>query len=263
MRPFSLLGERLYRITIYCTPQANYLMLEFHHIPAGHRSGLPGGKTLQKEVYTGYEFALDEEAARKSEKYTQAKAYYDGIFQGCETDCLPDGDAPAGTPPSVGTFRRSSALDPRRLAGWCKQHNVTENAFFNTVFGFVLSKYCGREDAVYTTIYNGRSDPRLADSGAMLVKTFPVYQKFEGEADVAGLVQATGRQLTDSMANDLYSFAEISRAYGITADVMFAYQGAQFVFDRAVCSPPPSTWRRWASTKTSLRWEALPCLPPK
>lgn len=246
VRPFSLLGGCLYRITIYCTPRANYLMLEFHHILCDGTSlavflrdtdRAYRGEALQKESYTGYEFSLDEEAARKSEKYTRAKAYYDGIFQGCETDCLPGGDAPAKPSASVGTFRMESALAPRRLASWCKQHNVTENAFFNTVFGFVLSKYCGREDAVYTTIYNGRSDPRLADSGAMLVKTFPVYQKFEGETDVAGLVQATGRQLTDSMANDLYSFAEISHAYGITADVMFVYQGAQFVFDHLAGAP--------------------------
>lgn len=32
------------------------------------------------------------------------------------------------------------------------------------------------------------------------------------------------------MSNDIYSFGEISRAFGINADVMFAYQGEDFVF---------------------------------
>ena len=31
-----------------------------------------------------------------------------------------------------------------------------------------------------------------------------------------------------SMANDLYSFADISNAYGIRSDVLFAYQGDAF-----------------------------------
>ena len=35
----------------------------------------------------------------------------------------------------------------------------------------------------------------------------------------------------ESIVNDIYSFAEISRAFNISADVMFAYQGENFVFD--------------------------------
>ena len=64
----------------------------------------------------------------------------------------------------------------------------------------------------------------------MLVKTFPVYCSLEGDVNVSELVKATGEQLIGSMENDIYSFAEISRAYDIPADIMFAYQGEGFAF---------------------------------
>ena len=233
VQPFKLMNSPLYRVRIYRTKEGNYLYLEIHHIICDGTSeavmiedinAAYGGAALETESYTGFEAALAEEKARQSESYGKAKAYYDAIFSGVDSDFLPSSDVD-GEAESSSQFKLPSVLDVAAVKKWCGQNGVTLNAFFNSVFAFVLAKYNYKTEAVYTTIYNGRNDSRLARAVTMLVKTFPVYCALEGERRIAELVKATGEQLIGSMENDVYSFAEISRAYDIPADIMFAYQG--------------------------------------
>ena len=65
----------------------------------------------------------------------------------------------------------------------------------------------------------------------MMVKNFPILCRPEGEARVTGFVDSVGRQLMTSMTHDLYAFAEIAREHGIASDVLFAYQGTEFLHD--------------------------------
>ncbi len=238
VQPFALMNSRLYRVRIYRTKDGNYLFLEFHHIICDGTSEAVmiqdinasyGGKALETEKYTGFEAALAEEKARQSEAYSKAKAYYDNIFSGADSDFLPSRDVDEQEP-SSNQFRVPSALDLNAIKAWCEKQSVTLNAFFNSVFAFVLAKYNYKAEALYTTIYNGRNDSRLARAVTMLVKTFPVHCDLGGDIKVTDLIKATGEQLIGSMENDIYSFAEISRAYDIPADVMFAYQGDGFSF---------------------------------
>jgi len=231
VRPFEILEKSLYRAEIYATPTENYFFLDCHHIISDGESfdillddinAAYDGKILTKEVYTGFEHALEEEKARAGDALTKAKAYYDSIFRGCDADCklAKDFDAKA-TPFEAGKL----GVDVVAVKKFCAKNKVTLNAFFNAAFGFTLAKFLYRDDAIFTTIYNGRNDSRLAQSVGMFVKTLPVSCSIVGEKTVAQYVAEVGRQLLASMTNDIYSFAEINRDYGISADVMFAYQG--------------------------------------
>ena len=108
---------------------------------------------------------------------------------------------------------------------YCADNGITLNAFFNAVFGLVLAKYNYKDEALFTTIYNGRNDSRLARAVTMLVKTFPVHCNTDGQRKIIDLLVETKNQLMESMANDIYSFAEVSKASDIDADIQFAYQG--------------------------------------
>lgn len=239
VQPYTILDSNLYRAKIYKTNSANYLFLEFHHIICDGTSeaviiedinNAYDGKAVDTENYTGFEAALDEEKARKTEAYAKAKKYYDSIFNGCDTDFLPvkDKNEPF---PSVGRCEFESDLPIESVKKYCDKNNITLNAFFNGAFGLVLSKYNYKDEALFTTIYNGRNDSRLARAVTMLVKTFPVHCNTDGERKIIDLLVETKNQLMQSMSNDIYSFAEISRAYDIKADIMFVYQGDSFEFN--------------------------------
>ena len=239
VKPFTIVGERLYRIKIYRTREGNYLFMDFHHIICDGTSlkilledisRAYKGEEPKREIFTGFEAALEEEKLLKTKQYERAKAYYDGIFDGCDTDFLPPADK-SSMEPAVMQWEYASDILEESVRTFCEKKKISLNAFFNSVFGFVLSRYSYKEEAVYTTIYNGRNDSRLEQSVAMLVKTFPVYCNTNGEQKIDDYLAETGKQLLESMTNDLYPFSEIARAYNLKADIMFVYQGDEFAFD--------------------------------
>lgn len=239
VKPYQILGDRLFRIQLFDAPEGKYLFLEFHHIISdGESCGIflrdmneaYGGKSLAKEKFSGYEAALVEQKALKGQEYTLAKQYYDAIFTGCDTDFLPAKDRREETP-GVGVYQRADKANMEALRRFCTEQKITLNTLFTAAFGFVTGRYVYKDEAVFTTIYNGRNDSRLSSTINMLVKTLPVYCNLDGEKEIGAYLKETGEQLMNSMNADIYSFAEISRAYGIKADIMFAFQGDNFQFD--------------------------------
>ncbi|MCQ2159319.1 MAG: amino acid adenylation domain-containing protein, partial [Bacteroidales bacterium] len=255
VRPFQLLDAPLYRVSVLLTPEGNCLFMDFHHIISDGTSEAVllsdidkayAGKELSKETFTGFEMALEEEQVRASDKYEKAAEYYRSVFEGCETECLPPKSPERGCvkgASEAGRLKsrfRVPALDVREF---CDLKRLTMNAFFNAAFGYTLGRFSSRDEFVFTTVYNGRSDSRLASAFTMLVKTLPVLVRIDAAAKVADYIRATQNQLMDCMSNDIFSFAEVSREFGIKSDVIFVYQGDNFIFDslcgeKAVCTTP-------------------------
>jgi len=241
VRSFSLTEKELYRIAFYHTPESWYLFLDIHHIIFDGTSFVIflediekayRGDKLEKEKYTAFEYALDEIDSLKSAKYSDAKAYYDSVFSSLDTtDYLPKSDICGKGKEGFAEYTLTSALPGKDIEEWCRLLGVSEAALFNTAFGYTLSRYNGTKDAVYATVYNGRSDGRTARSVSMFVKTFPMYFSFSPDESIRECVAKTGRQYMENMARDIYPFSEIVREYNISPDILFSYQGSQFVFD--------------------------------
>ncbi len=245
IKPFELFGAPLYRISVYSTEKENYLFMDLHHIISDGTSEVIllkditrayMGEEIKKESYTGFEAALSEEKLRKSESYDKAKEYYSKLLSGCDSQCMPQ-KAPESKENTAGVVSMESKYKASLVKDFCDKNGLTENAFFNGVFSVVLSRFLYRDEVVYTTIYNGRSDSRLSDSVTMLVKTLPVITYPDGKKKTVEFIEAVRNQMMDSMANDIYSFAEISREYGVKSDIIFIYQGDNFTFD-SLCGEP-------------------------
>ncbi|MDO4539390.1 MAG: condensation domain-containing protein, partial [Coriobacteriales bacterium] len=235
VRPFDLTKEEQpFRAELYSTAEGTYLFLDTHHIVSDGESldvllddvdAAYAGEEVVAETYTGFEFALDEERLRASDRLEAAKAFYDGIFSGCGGNTTPIAD---GTQTEEDNAYAHVAEDTlaTTVRAFCEEQGLSVNAFFTTAFGLALQSFCFAEDAaVFATIYNGRSDPRIARSVSMFVKTLPVLMRDDPSKPVVQAISECQSYLLDAMANDIYSFAEISRAYDIASDIIFAYQG--------------------------------------
>ena len=245
LRPFTLLGERLFRIELIHA-DGLYLYLDVHHILADGASinlflrdvgRAYAGETLKKETFTGYDVAAAEAAARSGAELAQARAHYETMLAGLDTDFLPKEDRSPSAPMDSGALeRRSDEQRRREVERFCAAHGVGVNGLMLSVFGYVLGCYHAGDYAVFTTVYNGRGDSRTADTVSMLVKTLPVCVRTEDTSPLA-LVKSVSAQLLESMVNDLFSFAEVSHDFGVQPDVMFIYQGSDFGFER-FCGRP-------------------------
>ncbi len=234
VRPFKLTDSPLVRAALISDQKTLYLFFDAHHLVFDGESLVIflrdmeqayGGTLPEKERYTGFEAAVEEETLRKSKAYEDAKAYYTALLEGLDTDCLPvrdknDADA------LVGLLSRQVVLDRVKTAQTLREAKTTANALWNAAFGFTLSKFLARTDCVYTTVYNGRNDTRLFGSVGMFVHTLPVVCNFKQGETGRAFVSRIGRQLSDSMANDIFSFAEISRTFDVKANILFVYEGS-------------------------------------
>ena len=231
--PFDLSNDELFRAKIVTNGNDKYLFLEGHHIVFDGESLVVfmrelneayDGKVPESEKYTGFEVALDESERVKSDAYQKAKCYYEDLLGSVDTECMPIRDRDEGDD-RIGEFSVGATVDGKALTAFLKESGATVNALFNTAFGFALAKFLQRDDSVYTTVYNGRSDTRLVNAVGMYVHTLPVvYRTVNGEMG-KDTVKRIAKQLTDNMTNDIYPFSEISRNLDIKANIMFVYEG--------------------------------------
>ena len=231
---FRVTAEPLTRISLIHDEPSSYLFFDIHHlIFDGESLGVfmrdledaYNGKTLAKETFTGYEAALDEQYRRLSPAYEEARAYYEKLLQGVDTDCVPVRDRNEAVI-ETGLLSVDIKVDRGEIEKFLAEGKTTANALWNSAFGLMIAKYLNRADSVYTTVYNGRNDTRLTESVGMFVHTLPVVCNPQPGECGKDFVFRMGRQLGDSMSNDIYSFAEISHNFGVRSDLLFVYEGS-------------------------------------
>ncbi|MEE1159601.1 MAG: amino acid adenylation domain-containing protein, partial [Atopobiaceae bacterium] len=235
VRPFDLLGGRLFRVEIHRAADGTYLFIDAHHIVADGTSlsvllddinRAYAGETPEPETYGLLDVALADQKLRESEAYDKAEAFYREHFTGCmpTTDLAHDHEQKPARCASV--FRASKAVSPAALEARCKELGVTPNAFFVGAFGAVLARYHFQREATFATIYHGRNEAKLARAVGMFVKTLPV--RVDTSLSSADYFAAVRDLLMGCMDHDVFPFAEVSRTYGIAPTTLLAYQGSDF-----------------------------------
>ena len=233
IRPFDLLNDRLYRIRLLKTPNAQYLFMDFHHIIFDGTSfnillqdlndayeQLP----VKKEDFSGYEVALEEDSLRKTDAYIAAQKWYKEQFGDIKVSSLPISEK-QDSQITYGQEHLELTVDNNQLEEACNRLNVTPNVLTNTVFGYLLGVNTHAQKSLFATIYSGRQDLKTQRTITMLVKTLPFYTKWNREMTVKDLLQTTKQQLMGSMSNSLFSFAETKAMNNaINSHILFAYQ---------------------------------------
>ena len=233
IQPFNLQKDLLFRIRIIRTEASLYLFTDFHHIIYDGTSmrifmadvdKAYQGETVEPEKFTGYHVAQEEAALRQTDTYTEAKTWYEETFGGLEVDSKPIPDV-QDSDVSFGAQDLPLGISQQALDAFCRRQGITANILAIAAFGKVLGAYANQQEALFATIYNGRNSIRTTRTIDMMVKTLPVYCKWTADTRISDFLQAVKQQLLGAMNNDLYSFAELAAATGITSDVLFTYQG--------------------------------------
>ncbi|MBP1562525.1 MAG: amino acid adenylation domain-containing protein [Oscillospiraceae bacterium] len=236
VQPFDF-SKELYRITVFETEKNIFLFTDFHHIIFDGTSlgiflrdldSVLAGKELDGERKTIFDIALEEKRALSSREFTDAKSYYDSLLKGCPDCTLPSPDRNEETETAGFECISRPELSAADVKSFCENHGITPNAFFLAAAGLLLGKYAYSDDVCLTTVYNGRNDVNTENSFGMFVKTLPLRCFPDIENKTVDYILETGKQLLANMSNDLFSFAQISRSYGISAEYMIVYQGEGF-----------------------------------
>ena len=232
VRPFSDPEGDLYRLIIMTGRDRSFLFTDFHHIVFDGLS-IPvffseldrayQGETLAGETVSAADAAGMEREARRTEAFSKAEQWYRDLLNDTEICSAPIHDQEGGEPKNA-FLERALDLDAGKLSAFVKEKGIRTSTFFTGVFGYLLSRFAGAEEALYATIHNGRTKETAGDTG-MFVKTFPVLERFDGQEGISAHLQALDGQIRKSRANGLFSYADICSAFQLSIPALFAYQG--------------------------------------
>ncbi|MEG1643745.1 MAG: amino acid adenylation domain-containing protein, partial [Bacteroidales bacterium] len=147
VRPFDLFSDSLYRVEIYKTPEAVYLLSDFHHIIYdGTSMGIfysdlsraYNGEQLLKESYTAFDVAYYEDEQSREEPYLKAVGYFAKKLQGVTMTQLPAAASPTGGDKAQSVICH---IPQGEILNFCMDAGVTENSFFLAVLCQILNRY--------------------------------------------------------------------------------------------------------------------------
>ena len=233
IKPFDLFKERIYRAIIIKNKDINKFFFDCHHIAFDGESAdiflndvskIYDGISVEKEKYTLFEEALDEKQRHEGKLLEDAKNWYYSLFDGRDVDSIPINDINNKNGKKEFT-EKNLKIDINKVNNYLNQNKLTINSLWISSFGLALARFLNRNDAIFTTVYNGRGNTNVINSVGMFVHTLPVLTepfKFDNSIDY---IKSMASQIKKSMANDIYGFMEIAHDLDVRADILFVYEG--------------------------------------
>ena len=233
-QPFLLFSDQLFRIRILKTSGSVYLFIDFHHIIFDGTSmqvllhdisSAYEANVLQKETWSGFEVAQEEEAMRLTDSYSLAAEWNKTEFGVLDITSLPIPDNNSEQV-SIGEYTHLISIDHEALEQSCRRLGITAQVLTTAAFGYLLGTFTHNRETLFATVYNGRKSLKTQQTIAMMVKTLAVHVSWNENLTIREWLQQTKEELLGSMNHDLFSFAELCALNNcINSEVLFAYQG--------------------------------------
>ena len=250
VKPFDIFNDRLFRIRVLRSASNLFLFIDYHHIIVdgtsmhlllGDIDKAYHGEALDAEELTQAEVAAVEEAARNTPAFGEAKEWYARNFDcgDCFTQLIPDLEETAVT---EGSLLHTLGTSMDRVESFCKANGIFKSTLFTQAYALLLAKFNNEQESLFTTVYNGRQDKRLACTVGMFVKTLPVYAKFTAETSVLDFLRAGQEQMSGCREHDVYSYADLMEDIKPQSNSMFAWHAGLFSDD--VMGDKPMTVER-------------------
>ena len=230
VRPFNLFGDSLYRIEIHQTERFTYFLFDIHHVifDGGSMNILLSdlneafkGNFLDREAFTAFDHALEEQSQQGSEKYQEAESYFENMVGNSSLTEFP---FPATHQGSGKANLVNIDIPSGGIPEFCRSNGITEGNFFLGVLALELSRYTREDQITITTVSSGRTDTKLSNLIGMFVKTLPVAINIK-EGAVKEVFKEVQNQMFTTMGQDIFPFTRMVEKYGLVPQINFVYQG--------------------------------------
>ena len=245
IQPFDLLKDRLFRFRLLKDQEHYYFLIDIHHIIFDGGSWMVmlaeidkgyAGKPMEQEMLTLADIAKEEAALAESPQYETDKKWFAEQFDcgDCYSPLLPDRHEEV---PEEAILTRVMDVNPQKVEAFCKDNGIFKSSFFTAAYSYLLAKYTGDEEVLFSTIYNGRTDKRMRYTLGMFVKTLPSYAKFTADTTVLDFLKAGQEQMAGCRQHAAYSFIDVMNDLNLQFGTTFAWHGELFANDQ-LCGKP-------------------------
>ena len=245
IEPFKLYGGRLFHTKVMRDAEHVYWLFDMHHLISDGSSyhiiicdveTAYNGGTLAPEEMSMQEFALAEAEMRKTPAFEEGKQWYAQNFDCGDTftQLMPDMEIPEQRD---GYKFRILDTDMDRVNAFCKTNGIKKSTFFTLAYSFLLAKFNNEQESLFTTVFNGRTEPKFQHSVGMTVQTLPVYAKFTDDTTVLDFLKAGEKQMIGCRNHDIYAYTDIMTDLNLQTNSMFAWHGLILDFTELMGKP--------------------------
>ena len=229
--PFHLERGPLYRMEIVQTEKRVVILMDVHHLISDGASTdlmlrqlctLLDGGTIDREQIGYLQFSQEQRQAENGQEYQEAKAYFAEVMKECE-GCTEITDDFSPSEPHGHVAQVARTFDYNKVEQFCRKLNVTPASLMLAAAYYTLSRYTNNRHVYISTISNGRSDLRLADTTGMFVNTLPLAGHIT-EQTVEEFICRTSQDFEQTMRHEQYPFARIAADYDFSANTTYTYQ---------------------------------------
>ncbi len=245
---FDLADSRPIKIALYAGKEHNYMLFEVHHIVCDGASSSVlmaeidrayRGEEIEPEDYTFYDATQEELQLRAgSEEYDAARKWYEENFNvgDVDTQIIPDRNDKEHR---VVHAEYNLTIDVANIRKLMESAGVKAGTLFTSVYALVMSKFTGDDQVLFSTIWHGRGDKRMARTAGMFVKTLPVYYALNSKMTLAELFAHGDKIIRGARQHSIFSYADANTALGIKSNSLFVYQG--YLFNNLAIDGHPMT----------------------
>ena len=245
IQPFNIVDGRLFYIRLLRDKEHFYFFQNVHHtIFDGSSQAIMladiekayNGEPLDAEQLTMAQLAVEEEKQRETAAFEEDKKWYAENFDcgDCYSPLLPDRDDKQFVD---ALLTRTMAVDMDRVDAFCKANGIFRSSVFTAAYGYLLAKYNNEQQALFSTVHNGRADKRCSHTVGMMVKTVPVYAKFDDDTRVLDIIKTGEEQMKGCRQHGLYSYSDALNDLGLQPATLFVWHGNTWG-DKPFCDKP-------------------------
>ena len=233
VQPFNIVGDRLFRIRLLRDKEHFYYFQDVHHtlFDGGSQALMLAdiekaynGEPLEPEQLTMAQLAVAEEEQRQTSVFEEDKKWYAENFDcgDCYSPLLPDRDDKQFVD---AILTRTMSVDKDRVDAFCKANGVFRSSVFTAAYAYLLAKYNNEQQVLFNTVHNGRADKRSNRTIGMLVKTVPVYAKFDADTRVLDFIKAGEEQMKGCRQHASYNYSDAINDLGLQPATLFIWHG--------------------------------------
>ena len=229
--PFHLGTGPLCRFAIVDTPQDVCLLTDFHHLAFDGASTdiffqqlgeALDGAPIAKERYTYFDFVADEKKFEASEEFEANRQYYATMLADFESASELTADLKGKEAEGV-MQTVTSPFDMDKVSSYARQEGITPAALMLAATFYTVARYTGDHRCYLSTISNGRSDVRTADTFGMFVNTLPLGIAIADQT-VTDFIRESAQVFSGAIEHEKYPFARIAADYGFAPQIVYEYQ---------------------------------------
>jgi len=222
VKPYRILGSRLYRCRLIETEKALYLFFDVHHtvfdgtsfkVLMADIAKAYMGEELENDYY--YLMLAQREEIENSPFYAASREYFEKTYGGEDWTCRPKTDHESRDN-RAGETGCDLSISQAEMKVAERAFKVSRNEFFIAAFAIAFALKERAKNVRFSWIYNGREDVEAMSTCGLLFRDLPAGFRFTDDMDVRDIFASAANQVAQAIAHSCYPY--VDKTLGVVSD---------------------------------------------